>query len=88
MTSVNQNRYSQKEIKNIRKGLKKRLTEFFRLLDKVPKPPKEMIRSEFVRHEAEWRLFCSQHGLDARVAELFNANVSLEWERKYTRTLQ
>lgn len=88
MTLVNQNRYSQKEIKSIRKGLKKRLTEFFKLLDKVPKPPKEVIRSEFVRHEAEWRLFCSQNGFDARVAELFNANVSLAWEQKYTRALQ
>lgn len=88
MALTNQNHISQKEAKKHRKALNRHLKEFFGLLDSTPKPSDEKVRAEFVRHEAEWRLYCSQHRLSARVAELFNANVSLEWERKYTRQPQ
>ena len=85
MSLTNQNHISGKEVKKHKKALDKHLSEFFKFLDSHPKPSDEKVRAEFVRHEAEWRLYCTQHRLNARVAELFNANVSLEWERKYTR---
>jgi hypothetical protein len=73
-----------KEVKKHKKALNAHLKEFFKLLDSRPKPTTETIRAEFIRHEAEWHLYCAKHRLGARLAELFNANVSLEWERKYT----
>lgn len=79
------NQLSWKDAKKHQKALRKHLGEFFKLLDSKPKPSDEKVRAEFVRHEAEWRLYCTRNRLNARVAELFNANVSLEWERKYTR---
>lgn len=88
MALTNPIRISQKEAKKHKKALNKHLSEFFKLLDSKPQPSNEKVRAEFVRHEAEWRMYCTQHRLDARVAELFNANVSLEWERKYTRQPQ
>lgn len=88
MVSTNQIHISQKEIKKHKKALNKHLSEFFNLLDSNPQPSNEKVRAEFVRHEAEWRMYCTQHRLDARVAELFNVNVSLEWERKYVRQPQ
>lgn len=88
MAFSNQQPISRKEAKKHKKALNKHLSEFFKLLDSTPKPSDEKVRAEFVRHEAEWRLYCTKHRLNARVAELFNANVSLEWERKYTRPAQ
>lgn len=85
MSLTNQNRIPTKEIKKHKKELNRHLQEFFQLLDSTPKPSDEKVRAEFIRHEAEWFAYCTQHRLGARLAELFNANVSLEWERKYTR---
>lgn len=85
MSLTNQNHLSKKEARKHQKVLNTHLSEFFKLLDSKPKPSDEKVRAEFVRHEAEWRLYCTQNRLNAHVAELFNANVSLEWERKYTR---
>lgn len=85
MSLANQNHISQKAAKKHKKVLDRHLREFFNLLDSKPKPSDEKVRAEFVRHEAEWRFYCTQNRLHARVAELFNANVALEWERKYTR---
>lgn len=65
--------------------LNKHLREFFDLLDSTPKPTNEVVRAEFIRHESELRIHSIQNGLGSRLAELFNANVSLEWERKYTK---
>lgn len=87
MSLTNQNHISKQEAKKHQKALNKHLREFFNLLDASPKPSDEKVRAEFVRHEAEWRLYCTQHRLHTRVAELFNANVSLEWERKYTQQI-
>lgn len=84
MALTNQHHESKKEFKQHKKALDKHLREFFNLLDSQPKPSDEKVRAEFIRHEAEWRVYCAQHRLGARLAELFNANVSLEWERKYT----
>jgi hypothetical protein len=88
MSIANQNRISKKEARKHKKVLDKHLKEFFSLLDSKPKPSNKAVRSEFIRHEAEWRLYCTQHGLGARLAELFNANVSLEWDCKYTQKNQ
>lgn len=73
-----------KEGKKHKKVLNKHLKEFFQLLDSKPKPSNGTVRAEFIRHEAEWRLYCVTHCLGARIADLFNANVSLAWEQKYT----
>lgn len=72
------------ENKEHKKVLNKHLKHFFRLLDSTPKPSDKMVRSQFIKHEAEWRLYCVKNRLSAHIADLFNANVSLEWERKYT----
>lgn len=88
MSIANQNRISKKEARKHKKVLNKHLKEYFTLLDSTPKPTNEVVRSEFIRHEAEWRLYCAQHGLGARLAEYFNANVSLAWDNKYTRKNQ
>lgn len=86
MALTNQNpQFSKKEWKKHKKVLTKHLQEFFGLLDSQPQPTNEVVRAEFIRHESEWRLYAAQNNLGTRVAELFNANVSLEWERKYTR---
>lgn len=66
------------------KVLKSHLREFFRLLDSNPKPSNKRVRAEFIRHEAEWRMYCIAHCLGTRIADLFNANVSIAWEQKYT----
>lgn len=73
-----------KEGKKHRKVLKKHLKEFFQFLSSKPQPTNEKVRAEFIRHEAEWRLYSVMHSLGARIADLFNANVSLEWERRST----
>lgn len=88
MSLTNQNHISPKESKKHKRVLDNHLKEFFRLLDSKPKPSDEKVRAEFIRHEAEWRAYCVQHRLGARLAELFNANVALEWERKYTMPTQ
>ncbi len=85
MRTANHNHLSGKELKKHKKALNKRLKEFFDLLDSKPQPSAEVVRAEFIRHEAEWRVYCVDHRLGAHIAELFNANVSLEWERKYTK---
>ena len=69
--------------KKHKKVLNKHLKDFFRLLDSKPKPTDAMVRSQFIQHEAEWRVYCLENSLGAHIADLFNANVSLEWERKY-----
>lgn len=84
MQQPNYNEDFKIEVKKHKKVLNKHLREFFRLLDSRPKPTNEMVRAEFIRHEAAWRLYCATHCLGTRIADLFNANVSLEWERKYT----
>lgn len=81
MQKLNYNDRLKKEGKKV---LDRHLKDFFQLLDSKPKPTNERVRAEFIRHEAEWRLYSVTHGLGARIADLFNANVSLEWERKYT----
>lgn len=88
MSLTNQHPATKKELKKYKQAVNKHLKEFFRLLDSTPKPSTEKIRNEFIRHETELRLFGIQSGLGTRLAELFNANVSLEWERKYTRQSQ
>lgn len=85
MSFANQNHISKKEIKKHKKVLNGHLRDFFALLDSTPKPSDEKVRAEFIRHEFELRMYGTQHHLGTRLAELFNANVSLEWERKYTR---
>lgn len=75
---------SKKEGKKHKKVLDKHLKEFFQLLDSKPQPSNEKVRAEFIRHESEWRVYCVTHGLGTRIADLFNANVSLAWEQKYT----
>lgn len=72
----------QQENKKQLKVLKRHLRDFYNLLASKPKPSNEVIRDEFLRHEAEWRIYCTEHGLTAHLAELFNANVSVEWERR------
>lgn len=84
MQKLNYNDRLKKEGKKHKKVLDGHLKDFFQLLDSKPKPTDERVRAEFIRHEAEWRLYSVTHGLGARIADLFNANVSLEWERKYT----
>lgn len=84
MQKLNYNDRLKKEGKKHKKVLDRHLKDFFQLLDSKPKPTNERVRAEFIRHEAEWRLYSVTHGLGARIADLFNANVSLEWERKYT----
>lgn len=84
MQKLNYNDRLKKEGKKHKKVLDRHLKDFFQLLDSKPKPTDERVRAEFIRHEAEWRLYSVTHGLGARIADLFNANVSLEWERKYT----
>lgn len=86
MSLTNQHHDLPKEAKTHKKELNRHLREFFKLLDSQPKPTTEKIRDEFLRHEAAWRLHCAKHHLGTRLAELFNANVSLEWERKYTQS--
>lgn len=84
MQQPNYNDTFKKEGKKHKKVLNKHLREFFQLLDSNPKPSNEKVRAEFIRHEAEWRLYSATHGLGARIADLFNANVSIAWEQKYT----
>lgn len=88
MALTNQNRIARKEAKKHKKMLDQHLNKFFKFLDSKPQPANEKVRAEFVRHEAEWRMYCAKHHLSAHVAELFNANVSLEWERKYIKHSQ
>lgn len=73
-----------KEAKKHKNVLNKHLKEYFKLLDSKPKPSNQTVRAEFIKHESEWRLYCLTHRLGARIADLFNANVSLAWEQKYT----
>lgn len=68
--------------KRHKKVLNKHLKDFYKFLESMPKPTNEHVRSEFLRHEAEWRIYCVDNGLKAHLAELFNANVSAEWERR------
>lgn len=72
----------QQENKQHKKVLNKHLKDFYKFLGSKPKPSNEVVRSEFLRHEAEWRIYCVDHRLQAHLAELFNANVSAEWERR------
>lgn len=85
MLTDSHNHLSGKELKKHKKALNKRLKEFYDFLDSKPQPTPEAVRAEFIEHESEWRLYCVQNRLGAHIAELFNANVSLEWERKYTK---
>lgn len=77
------NNVSPKEGKKHKKVLNRHLKEFYQFLDSKPKPSNEKVRVEFIRHESEWRLHCVTHGLGTRIADLFNADVSLAWEQKY-----
>ncbi len=78
-------RNTHKQLKDYKKVLNKHLKDFLGLLDMTPKPADAVVRSEFIRHESELRIYGVQKGLGTHLAELFNANMSLEWERKYTR---
>ncbi len=83
MLTADSNSFTSKEIKKHKKALRKHLKEFYGLLDSKPQPTDEVVRAEFIRHEAEWRFYCALHRLGPHLAESFNANVSLEWDRKY-----
>lgn len=85
MGIANQQHISKQEAKKYKKTVQRHLDSFFKLLDSTPKPSNEKVRAEFIRHETALQAYGMQHGLGTRLAELFNANVSLEWERKYTR---
>lgn len=78
------NQVLSRECKKTKKVLNRHLKEFYQLLDSKPKPSNQKVRAEFIRHESEWRLYCVTHRLGTRIADLFNANVSLAWEQKYT----
>lgn len=84
MSLTNHTCISKTVIKKHLKVLNHHLRDYFRLLDSTPKPSNEKVRAEFIRHEAEWLAYCAEHKLGGRMPELFNANISLEWEKKYT----
>lgn len=88
MSLNNQHHISAKDRKKHKKELDKHLQQFFALLDSKPKPDNETVRNEFIRHEAEWRLYCCKHSLGIRTSELFNAQVSYQWEQKYVQPNQ
>lgn len=77
---------SSMEPKKHRRTLKNHLKEFFRFLDSTPKPSDEKVRIEFLKHEAQWLIYCTENQLGTRTESLFNLYVSLEWERKYQKT--
>ena len=61
------------------------LMGFYEILEKDPKPSDEEVRNEFIKRESYWKQYCLTHKLSEETSLLFNKEVSISWEQRYTR---
>lgn len=61
------------------------LGRFYTFLEKNPKPTDDEVRSEFIRSEQSWKLYCVKNHLNPRASLLFNQEVAQSWKNRYTK---
>lgn len=61
------------------------LGRFYTFLEKTPQPSDDEVRSEFIRHEQTWKLYCYQNHLNPRASMLFNQEVAQSWKNRYAK---
>ena len=74
---------SRKSAKRHAHKLKSIVRSFCALLDSTPKPDRETIRTEFIKAEKEWKMYCIKNSLGTLVSEYFNMKIAYEWETNY-----
>ena len=60
------------------------LMGFYEFLEQTPKPSDEEVRQEFITREERWKRYCKSHKLSEEASLLFNKEVSISWEKRYT----
>ena len=61
------------------------LGRFYTFLEKTPKPSDDEVRSEFIRQEQNWKLYCDRSQLNTRASLLFNQEVAQSWRHRYAK---
>ena len=61
------------------------LGRFYTFLEKKPKPSDDEVRSEFIRQEQKWKLYCLNNHLNPRASLLFNQEVAQSWKSRYAK---
>lgn len=61
------------------------LGRFYTFLEKTPKPSDDEVRSEFIRQEQNWKLYCINNHLNPRASLLFNQEVAQSWKHRYAK---
>ena len=61
------------------------LGRFYTFLEKIPKPSDDEVRSEFIRQEQKWKLYCLNNHLNPRASLLFNQEVAQSWKSRYAK---
>lgn len=61
------------------------LGRFYTFLEKTPKPSDDEVRSEFIRQEQKWKLYCLNNHLNPRASLLFNQEVAQSWKSRYAK---
>lgn len=61
------------------------LMGFYEFLEQKPKPSDEEVRNEFITREQRWKQYCKSHKLTEEASLLFNKEVSISWEKRYTK---
>lgn len=60
------------------------LGQFYTLLERDPKPSDDEVREAFVTYERRWKGYCRANKLTDQASSMFNREVSLSWENRYT----
>lgn len=60
------------------------LMDFYRFLEKTPKPANDEVRAEFKSRNGKWRHYCITNKLNDVASELFTKEVAASWRKRYT----
>lgn len=60
------------------------LMGFYEFLEKRPKPSDQEVREEFIARESRWKRYCDIHKLSTEASLMFNKEVSVSWQKRYT----
>ena len=60
------------------------LMDFYRFLEKTPKPTDEEVRAEFKSRNGKWKRYCITNKLNDVASELFTKEVAASWRKRYT----
>lgn len=61
------------------------LGQFYTFLDGKPQPSDDMVRSEFIRHDNNWKAYCRHNQLNRQASLLFNQEVAASWKSRYAK---